>query len=132
MPLSPDFQFSQGNLQDYTDCPRRFQLRYLLELAWPAVEAEPADEFEARIRDGEAFHRMVQQHVLGVLPADVAPEPGSDLAAWWENYLASPPPDLPPARHPEITLSAPLGEHRLIAKFDLIAIEPGRRAVIVD
>ncbi len=132
MPLPPDFQFSQGNLQDYTDCPRRFQLRYLLELAWPAVEAEPADEFETRIRDGEAFHRLVQQHVLGVLPAGVAPEPGSDLAAWWDNYLASPPPDLPPVRHPEITLSAPLGEHRLIAKFDLIAIEPGERAVIVD
>jgi hypothetical protein len=132
MPLPPDFQFSQGNLQDYTDCPRRFQLRYLLELAWPAVEAEPADEFETRIRDGEAFHRMVQQHVLGVLPAGVAPEPGSDLAAWWDNYLASPPPDLPPVRHPEITLSAALGDHRLIAKFDLIAIEPGRRAVIVD
>ena len=69
MPLPPDFHFSQGNLQDYSDCPRRFQLRYLLELAWPAVEAEPADEFETRIRDGEAFHRMVQQHVLGVLPA---------------------------------------------------------------
>ena len=32
---------------------------------------------------------------------------------------------MPPARYPEITLSAPLGEHRLIAKFDLIAIEPG-------
>ena len=132
MPLTDDFQFSQGNLQDYTDCPRRFQLRYLLELAWPAVEAEPADEFETRIREGEAFHRLVQQHVLGVLPAGVALEPGSDLAAWWDNYLASPPPDLPQARHPEMTLSVPLGEHRLIAKFDLIAIEPGGRAVIVD
>jgi CRISPR/Cas system-associated exonuclease Cas4 (RecB family) len=132
MPLTDDFQFSQVNLQDYADCPRRFQLRYLLELAWPAVEAEPADVFEARIRDGEAFHRMVQQHVLGVLPAGIAPAPGSNLAAWWEGYLASPPPDLPLARYPEVTLSAPLGEHRLMAKVDLIAIEPGRRAIIVD
>ena len=132
MPLSPDFQFSQSSLQDYVDCPRRFQLRYVLELAWPAVAAEPADEYEAIVRDGEAFHRLVQQHILGIIGDDVALEPGSNLAGWWANYLASPPPDLPSLRYPELTLSAGLGQHRLIAKFDLVAIEPGRRAVIVD
>jgi hypothetical protein len=135
MPLPPDFQFSQANLQDYVDCPRRFQLRYLLELAWPAVSAEPADDFEAQMRDGSAFHRLVQQHTLGIsqtASTDGALEPGSDLALWWENYLASPPPDLPPVRCPEVALSAPLGEHRLVAKIDLVAVEPGRRAVIVD
>jgi CRISPR/Cas system-associated exonuclease Cas4 (RecB family) len=135
MPLPPDFQFSQGSLQDYTDCPRRFQLRYLLELAWPALDAEPADVYEAQLRDGERFHRMVQQDVLGIgvrggVSADA--ELGDDLAIWWENYLALPPADLPRQRIPEISLSAPVGEHRLIAKYDLIAIEPGRRAVIVD
>jgi CRISPR/Cas system-associated exonuclease Cas4 (RecB family) len=132
MPLSPDFRFSQSSLQDYVDCLRRFQLRYILELAWPAVAAEPADEYEAMVRDGEAFHRLVQQHVLGIVSDDVVLEPGSNLASWWANCLASPPPDLPPLRFPELTLSAGLGEHRLIAKFDLVAIEPGRRAVIVD
>jgi hypothetical protein len=35
-------------------------------------------------------------------------------------------------RYPEITLSAPVGKHRLLAKYDLVAVEPGRRAVIVD
>lgn len=132
MTLSPDFRFSQSSLQDYVDCLRRFQLRYILELAWPAVAAEPADEYEAMVRDGEAFHRLVQQHALGIVADDVVLEPGSNLAAWWANYLAAPPPHLPSLRFPELTLSASLGERRLIAKFDLVAVEPGRRAVIVD
>ncbi len=130
--LPPDFLFSQGSLQDYADCPRRFQLRYLLELAWPAVAAEPADEFEARVAQGEAFHRMAHQRVLDIRYSTntaTLPEP---LETWWANYLAHPPANLPMPRYPEITLSAPLGDHRLIAKYDLIAVDPGRRSVIVD
>jgi len=145
MSLPPDLQFSQASLQDYVDCPRRFQLRYLLQLAWPAVEAEPAGEFEAHLAAGEAFHRLIHQHLLGLptgrLSRMVAASAADDvegsgeagrLSAWWENYLRAGPADLPPARHPEITLSAAVSGHRLLAKYDLVAIEPGRRAVIVD
>jgi hypothetical protein len=140
MPLPPDFIFSQASLQDAVECRRRFQLRYLLELAWPAPAAEPVDEYEARIRSGEAFHRLIHQHQVG-LPAEqltmqaeveVEVEGAQDLAAWWRNYLAHPPENLPPVRYPEVTLSAPVGGHRLLAKYDLVTIEPGRRAVIVD
>ena len=56
MTLPADFQFSQGSLQDYADCPRRFQLGYILRLAWPAVEAEPVLESERRQLQGQAFH----------------------------------------------------------------------------
>ncbi len=107
MPIPEDFQFSQANLQDYVDCRRRFQLRYLLELAWPAPAAEPADEYEAHVRDGEAFHRLIHQHQLG-LPAELLTaqaeaeamveaevEPVSHLATWWQDYLAAGPSDLP-------------------------------------
>jgi hypothetical protein len=133
MPLPDDFQFTQSNLQDYTDCPRRFQLRYVMQLAWPAIAAEPADEYEAQTRDGETFHRLAQQHVLGIIPWQDQPQLEDEpLAEWWRAYLADPPADLPPICLPEITLSAPLGDHRLIAKYDLIALDPGRRAVIVD
>lgn len=133
MSLPEDFQFSQANLQDYVDCPRRFQLRYLLQLAWPAIEAEPADEYEAQVRAGEAFHRLVQQHILGIIPAAETDLPLDEpLASWWRAYLANPPADLPALRFAEVVLSAGLGTHRLIAKYDLIAIAPGQRAVIVD
>ena len=145
MPLPPNFIFNQANLQDAVECRRRFQLRYLLELAWPAPVAEPADEHEAHIRSGEAFHRLIHQHQVG-LPAErlsaqakveaeveAEVEGTGNLAAWWRNYLDRPPENLPPVRYPEVMLSAPVGgTHRLLAKYDLVAMEPGRRAVIVD
>ena len=64
--LPADFQFSQGSLQDFVYCRRRFQLRYLMQLAWPAVAAEPADEHDIQLRQGEAFHHLVHQHMLGL------------------------------------------------------------------
>jgi len=135
VPLPADFQFSQASLQDYVDCPRRFQLRYLLHLAWPAVETEPVSEHEEHLRQGQAFHQLVHQHLLGV-PAKrlthLAETEGGPLSQWWENYLRTRPADFPATRHPEITLSAPLAGHRLLAKYDLIAIEPGQQAIIVD
>jgi predicted RecB family nuclease len=134
MPLPDDFLFSQSNLQDYAECARRFELRYLQRVQYPAVEAQPAIERERHMRQGEIFHRMVQQHLLGV-PADALSTTlmDDDLARWWENYLqADFVATLPPNRHPEISLSAPIAGYRLIAKYDLIAIEPGARAIIVD
>jgi len=135
-----DFQFSQGSLQDYVDCRRRFQLRYLLELAWPAIQVEPAEEQEMHGRQGELFHRMVEQHQRGIPPARLSSmaqavdlqQGDTRLSAWWDNYLRFSPEGLPRERHPEITLSVAFAGHRLVAKFDLLATEPGRRAVIVD
>jgi len=122
-------------LQDYADCPRRFQLRYIEQLAWPAVETEPALENERRQQEGLLFHRLAQQHLIG-LPAEklarLANTP--DLNRWWDNYLAS---DLRGLKdlgglYPELTLSAPLGEHRLLAKYDLIAVQSDKKAFIYD
>ena len=144
-----ELQFSQGSLQDFVECPRRFYLRHVLGLAWPAIESEPVQEQERHMRQGQAFHRLVHQHLLGLDPellrrqaeASADPALGGDLARWWRDYEAYPPANIPARRYPEIVLSAPVaaggaGESRmparLIAKYDLIAIEPGRRAVIVD
>ena len=66
MTLPSYFQFNQGSLQDYVDCPRRFQLKYIEQLAWPALDAEPALESENNFQQGAAFHRLVQQYLLGV------------------------------------------------------------------
>ena len=54
------------------------------------------------------------------------------LPEWWNHYLNDGPKALPPDQYAEIGLSAPLGDYRLIAQYDLIAVEPGKRAVIVD
>ncbi len=133
MTLPPDFQFSQNSLQDYVDCPRRFQLRYLRRLAWPAIEAEPVLDNERYLQQGATFHHLVHQHALGIEAERLGELVlGQDLQRWWRNYLESGPADLPPSRYPEIVLSTPLAGHRLVARYDLIAVHLGKRAMIVD
>ena len=62
----PKTSSSPGQLQDAVECRRRFQLRYILELAWPAPVAEPADAYETHVQDGVAFHRLIHQHQIGL------------------------------------------------------------------
>jgi len=139
--LPPEFQFSQSSLQDYWECPRRFELRYLLRVQWPALKSEPVLEFEHRAELGRRFHEMVYQSILGVPEEQIAAQATDpDLAAWWEAFVRSPILNALPAwRRAEFTLSAPFGGghlseggYRLTAKYDLLAIDPGRRLVIVD
>jgi hypothetical protein len=133
MALPRDFQFSQASLQEYVDCPRRFYLRYVRRLSWPAIVAEPALEHERHLQQGVDFHHLVYQHLSGIsaeLLSEVITDP--NLRRWWLNYLEKGPGDLPPAHYPELVLSTPIGRHRLVAKYDLLAVEPGERAVILD
>lgn len=117
---------SQSSLQDYHDCPRRFELRYLQRLAYPAIETEPALENEMHQQEGEYFHRLVQQHLIGIPAEQISKLANTEnLQRWWENYINAS--DLRALEelgglHAEVTLSAPLGKFRLVAKYDLIAI----------
>jgi len=36
--MDVSFSFAQSSLQDYLDCPRRFQLRYVLNQPWPTID----------------------------------------------------------------------------------------------
>ena len=140
MSLADGFTFSQSSLQDFVDCRRRFQLRYLQHLAWPAVQSEPILEAERTQQRGALFHRMVQQHLLGV-PAErlVHRIDDGDLERWWSNYLAFYK-DLSGfgnltghvRLYPEISLSGALNDYRLEAKYDLVTVTPDGRAVIYD
>ena len=134
MNLPDDFAFTQGSLQDAADCPRRFELRYIKRLRYPAVEAAPALQFERRTRQGARFHKLVQQHLLG-LPAETLARSLHDdpeLAAWWDTFRRTGLTGLPEQRHAEITLQTHLAGRRLIAKYDLLALDAGGEAVIVD
>jgi hypothetical protein len=70
MSLPTNFHFSQASLADYVACPRRFQLRYLPEQAWPAIASGPLLERERLAELGRRFHRLMRQHVEG-LPPDI-------------------------------------------------------------
>jgi hypothetical protein len=57
------------------------------------------------------------------------------LDRWGQTYLARPPSGLPrTVVRAEVVVAAPLqlAGYRLLAKFDLLAAEPGERLVIVD
>ena len=134
MGLPDIFQFSQASLQDYVDCARRFQLRYVLMQPWPDLITGDPGEFEQQMRRGAKLHHLAHQHALGI-DAERLTETIHDetLARWWQTFLGHPPGDLPQAvRLPEVRVAAPLAGYRLMAKFDLLTVEPGQRLVVVD
>ncbi len=138
--LPSTFAFSQSSLQSYVNCPRRFWLAYVEQLAWPALEASPYDEQEQQLRLGGQFHQLVER-AEACMPTELLAD-GLDypLDEWFESYLRHRPDDLPTEMvEVERELSAPLaveaGQYRLAARYDLIAVGgegADRRAVVLD
>ena len=145
MTLPDGFHFTQGKLQDYLECKRRFQLRYLIKLAWPALLAEPYLENERLTLLGNRFHQIVHQHLLG-MPEDRITQQieDPDLQRWWKNYLQYipdfvdlPKPGAPEQKldtqiFPEVLLSSPIDTYRLTGKYDLISIQSDQSVTIFD
>jgi CRISPR/Cas system-associated exonuclease Cas4 (RecB family) len=127
------FTFSQSSLQDYIDCPRRFQLRYIEGLKWPAVDTEPVMENEVQIREGQLFHRLVHQYFLGspeeILTSLVS---SANLVRWWENFVKY---DFKLDGYTlflEEALRAPIDSFWMLAKYDLVAVHPYGKVMIID
>jgi len=129
--LPDDFMFSQSSLQDFVDCPRRFELKYLLQQRYPAPEVDEMLEFEHRMEQGQLFHQVVHQHLLGI-PASILKKriTDTDVAEWFETYLDIGLKGVPTKRYPEKTLTIPFGDYGLLAKIDLLAI--GDTVQIID
>ncbi len=139
--LPDGFRFSQSSLQDYLDCRRRFQLRYIENLAWPALQSEPALENERFMLRGSLFHHLTQQYFLGVPPERlIGAVESAGLADWWQAFIDfARQSQLDPLAeagnaplYPEIGLSAALGGYRLIAQYDLLCCQLDGRYIIYD
>jgi len=130
---SPDFSFSQGSLQAYEDCPRLYQLRYLQRLPWPAPEVEPSLDNERTLLLGSAFHKMVQQFMVGipVERLERLSHRDPELTKWWTNFTNLHPQLDGESKHHEITLSTQIGDFRLLAKYDLLILDK-KRITIYD
>ena len=133
--LAPDFLFNQGNLQDFVDCRRRFWLRYIRKLAWPAIPSEPVLENEQQVQLGALFHRLAHQYWLG-LPANrlqaIAEE--AQIGEWWLHFntIAKLKDQHGLVLYPEINLSTKLDSASLVGKFDLLAIATDGQATLYD
>jgi hypothetical protein len=133
MKIPNNFIFSQNNLQDYQDCPRRFYLRHLLKQDWPAVETEPVQDQEELIALGERFHLMVQQYFAG-LPAESISTGIENpiLMEWWNQFLKKQLLALPGKKISENLFTIPFEAYRLTAKFDLLFIQQDDLIKIYD
>lgn len=133
MAANPLTLLSQSSLQDYVDCSLRFKLRYLERLSYPAMESEPALENEQHQAEGEYFHRLVQQYLIGIPKEQISKLANTpNLVRWWANFLADPSlQDIQGGAglFTESNLSAPLGKHRLVAKYDLIVVRQGKTTI---
>ncbi len=133
MVLPSDFQFSQNNLQDYVDCQRRFQLKYLLRVEWPAPLTEPIIEAEQQMRLGQRFHELLQQYFIGI-PTLNLEESIDDaiLLLWWNNFQNRFNEILPGKLFPEHVIASKIDGWNFIAKYDLIQIKPDSTVIIYD
>lgn len=131
--LKAPFTFSQASLQDYIDCPRRFKLRYIDKVYWPAVESAPLLERERRQIEGQIFHRMIQQYSIGLPEEKITLLAStSNLQRWWGNFLSHGPRLTGGLKFAELALASRLGKHRIIAKYDLVVVKPDSTVTIYD
>lgn len=132
--LPARFRFTQHNLNDFAECNHRFFQRHIAQQPWPAtdISSPQAMAHERRLRAGVALHRWIERFWLGAIdPLVDAPDGDDELRALWSRFIATDFSFLPAQRNPELALACELGARRLHARYDLLAIEPGR-AVIVD
>lgn len=132
--LPAGFRFSQGSLAASELCPRRFYLRYLRRLNWPAAADEAGLAKERGSARGRLFHQLIHQHALGLpMDAQVAASGDPVLAQWWANYLNQPPQGLPAGEIlSELELWVPLGRWWLTARFDRVVADSDGGLWIID
>ncbi len=114
---------SRYRLATFAACRRRFQLRYQERLAWPAPPR--AVSIQLAQERGQAFHRLLERHFLGLPASPAAAADDERLAGWWRTFLAQGP-SLPAGRRlVEYTLTVPIGRHFLTGRFDLLVLTEG-------
>ncbi len=133
MPRIPDFRFSSQSLQDYVECQRRFALRYIQKLDWPAEESSPYLAFEQFRQKGNQFHTCSDQYFHHVAPQAIEKQIlDDDLRLWWGNFLQFIATKDFNFSTSEILFQTSLNEHVLIAKFDLLVMQTNGNFSIYD
>jgi CRISPR/Cas system-associated exonuclease Cas4 (RecB family) len=132
--LPEDHRFSQGSLQDFKDCPRRFLLRHIERRAYPAAEAEPIRANELRKERGIRFHEILCQAHSGVPHEALDRQCGHDptLEEWWSAYKGQAPVPEDAETWAEVSLEGQVEGYAITATYDLVARRPDGTFEIFD
>ncbi len=132
--IEPTFLFSQHSLNTYLRCPRRFLLKYIDRQPWPMPEDEEPRAYEEHLRRGRVLHQWLARAHLGLeMEAIVAACDDALLQKWWQAAQKFDREELPSGlREAELPVVVPLGDYRLYARYDYLALDPEGEAVIVD
>lgn len=132
--IGPGYLFSQHSLNTYLRCPRRFLLKYIDRQPWPMPEDEQPRLYQEHLARGRLFHHWLLREHLGLDMAPIVNACGdTQLQAWWQASRSFGREELPNGlREAELALAIPLGDYRLYARYDYLALDPGGEAVVVD
>ena len=124
---------SQSNLQDFSECPRRFELKVIDNVSWPAAYLEPLSQLEQATEIGNKFHQLCHQFFTGIDPDSLSRSiSNADLKIMWESFTTFAKGLQDENRFPEIILSTPFLGHQLIAKYDLVLKTNNGKFIIYD
>lgn len=113
---------TQTQISAYERCKRFYYLKMIRKLVWPVETGRPEN-----IREGEDFHLLVQQLILGFPPEMlIIPEKNEDVKRWLETYLKEKPLGKPEHIFAEKEVSASFADVLWLGKFDALAIEEDR------
>jgi hypothetical protein len=135
--MDPDrsipLQLNQTSLQDFLDCPRRFELGFLNDTRWPAAYSSPLSRYEILTEIGTKFHLLCQQFFIGIDPALISSSiTDPDLLILWQSFLPYGRTLLPYPSASEQILRIPYHDHYLLAKYDLIIQISSEEYLIID
>lgn len=127
------FSFSAASIQDFLDCERRFELKYMLEQSWPAVASEPLVEIEENIRKGNKFHFLIHQFFSGISETALLnsiDEP--EVMDWFNSFRSFYKTIQIEKAFSEFHLTNLIGEAHLTAVFDLVYLTADNTVGIID
>lgn len=132
--FEPGHIFSQHSLNTYLGCPRRFLLKYVDDQPWPVPEDEDPAAYRGHLERGRVLHQWLAREHLGLdMDPIAAASDDALLRRWWMASKAFDRERLPAGiREAELPVVVPLGDYGLYARYDLLAMDPGGAAVIVD
>ena len=126
-------EFSQTSLQDFLDCPRRFELSVLQEMRWPAAHSAPLLKFEELTEIGSKFHHLCHQFFLGIDPDLLSSSLiNPEISELWDSFLPYGKSLQHLPGYYEQILRIPFENHFLVAKFDLIVQQGDNDYLIID